>query len=238
MSFQAMTSVMCRFRRPKQKHWTEADTQTHGFLPRNELQGTVSSHDPWPGTVVPSDHGQLQGLQGTAFNDDHWLGTVPPGHKDWPGTVSSHDNRLDMGPPGPGHLQGTGPSLGNWPGMEHPSHGHLQSTVPLSHGYQTNTDPDFGSWFGLSQPGGTMYGNSHQNMAPGNVQTYNTQPTGQIQGHPQTTSSHPPSEIVPSNDDMGMNMPMDNGWMHSGSGLAHLNTVLPSNAPTFGGAHH
>ncbi|KAJ3766135.1 hypothetical protein FB446DRAFT_827387 [Lentinula raphanica] len=84
--------------------------QTHGFLPRNELQDTVSSHDPWPGTVVPSDHEQLQGLQGTAFSDDHW-----------PGTVSSHDNRLDMGPPGPGHLQGTDPSLGNWPGMEHPS---------------------------------------------------------------------------------------------------------------------
>ncbi|KAJ3817048.1 hypothetical protein F5880DRAFT_1618655 [Lentinula raphanica] len=177
MSFQAMTSVMCRFRRPKQKRWTEADTQTHGFLPRNELQDTVSSHDPWPGTVVPSDHEQLQGLQGTAFSDDHW-----------PGTVSSHDNRLDMGPPGPGHLQGTDPSLGNWPGMEHPS-----------------------PW-------------AFADLGFRSLETYNTQPTGQIQGHPQTTSSHPPSKIMPSNDDMGMNMPMDNGWMHSGSGLAHLNT--------------
>ncbi|KAJ3757728.1 hypothetical protein EV360DRAFT_70908 [Lentinula raphanica] len=147
--------------------------------------------------------------QGTAVSNDHW-----------PGTVSSHDNQLDMG---------------------HPSHGHLQSTVPSSHGYQQNTDPRFGSWFGLSQPiGGTMYGNSHPNTAPSNVQTYNTQPTGQIHGHPH--NGHLPFQSVPSNSayngDMGMNMPMDGNRIHSGSGLAHLDTVLPSNAPTFGGAHH
>ncbi|KAJ3718729.1 hypothetical protein C8R42DRAFT_674392 [Lentinula raphanica] len=157
--------------------------QNHPPEPHQHLAHPVSK-----GMDLGDSHSHRQG---TAVSNDYWPGTVPPGHtKDWPGTVSSHDNQLDMGPPGPGHLQ---------------------STVPSSHDYQQNTDTGFGSWFGLSQPRGTMYGNSHQNMAPGNVQTYNTQPTGQIQGHPQATSSHPPSKIVPSNGDMGTNTPMEGG---------------------------